>query len=122
MKHCLLVDDSSVIRKVARRILEDLEFEVSEAEDGAQALEICRQVMPDIIFLDWSMPGIDGVEFLEILRRDETEGDKPKVVFCTSENDVGQIAKAMRAGADDYMLKPFDRSHIEAKLQELGVL
>ena len=122
MKRCLVVDDSSVIRKVARRILEDLEFDVSEAEDGAQALEICRQMMPDLIFLDWSMPGIDGVEFLAILRRDEADGDKPKVVFCTSENDVGQIAKAMRAGADDYMLKPFDRSHIEAKLQEIGVL
>lgn len=122
MKHCLVVDDSSVIRKVARRILEDLEFDVSEAEDGSQALEICRQMMPDLIFLDWSMPGIDGVEFLAILRRDEVGGDKPKVVFCTSENDVGQIAKAMRAGADDYMLKPFDRSHIEAKLQEIGVL
>lgn len=122
MKHCLLVDDSSVIRKVARRILEDFEFEVSEAEDGAQALEICRQTMPDLIFLDWSMPGIDGVEFLAILRKDEVDGDKPKVVFCTSENDVGQITRAMRAGADDYMLKPFDRSHIEAKLQEIDLL
>lgn len=122
MKHCLVVDDSSVVRKVARRIMEDLEFAVSEAEDGVQALEACRQAMPDLILLDWSMPVMDGVEFLAKLRQAETGGDQPKVVFCTSENDVAQIAKAMRAGADDYLMKPFDREHVEAKLQEVGAL
>lgn len=121
MRHCLVVDDSSVIRKVARRILEDLGFSVDEAEDGSEALEMCRQAMPDLILLDWNMPILGGVEFLSALRA-EPDGRKPKVVFCTSENDVAHIARAMRAGADDYILKPFDREIVEAKLQEVGLL
>jgi two-component system chemotaxis response regulator CheY len=110
------------VRKVARRIMEDLEFAVSEAENGVEALGVCRQTMPDLILLDWSMPVMDGVEFLATLRKSEAGGDKPKVVFCTTENDVAQIAKAMRAGADDYLMKPFDRDHVEAKLQEVGAI
>jgi len=121
MKHCLVVDDSSVIRKVARRILEDLDFEVTEAEDGRQALDFCREMMPDAILVDWHMPVIGGVEFLAELRG-TLGGTKPKVVFCASENDVAHIARAMRAGADDYILKPFDREAVEAKLQEVGLL
>jgi two-component system, chemotaxis family, chemotaxis protein CheY len=122
MKQCLIVDDSSVVRKVARRIMEELDFNVAEAEEGAQALDMCRQAMPDLILLDWSMPVMDGVEFLLQLRKQLSGGDKPKVVFCTTENDVAQIAKAMRAGADDFLLKPFDRDIVEAKLQEVGAL
>jgi two-component system chemotaxis response regulator CheY len=64
MKTCLVVDDSSVIRKVARRILEGLEFEISEAEDGEQALDACQRRLPDAILLDWNMPKMDGYEFL----------------------------------------------------------
>ena len=121
MKSCLIIDDSSVIRKVARRILEDLDFDVSEAEDGQQALDFCRQFMPDLILVDWNMPVIGGVEFLASLRS-QFAGKRPKVVFCASENDVATIARAMRAGADDYILKPFDREIVEATLQEVGML
>ena len=97
MKNCLVVDDSSVIRKVARRILEGLEFKIAEAEDGEQALEACRSQMPDAVLLDWNMPRMDGYEFLRVLRR-MPDGDRPKVVFCTSENDVAHIARALHAG------------------------
>ena len=121
MKHCLVVDDSSVIRKVARRILEDLDFNVSEAADGKQALDMCRQTMPDVVLLDWNMPVVAGVEFLSDLRGGP-KGKGPIVVFCASEHDVAQIARAMRAGADGYILKPFNRDIVEAKLQEVGVL
>ena len=122
MKHCLVVDDSNVVRKVARRIMEELAFEVLEAEDGAQALEMCRRIIPDIILLDWSMPVMNGVEFLRTLRANVPEGARPRVVFCATENDIAQIAKAMRAGADDFMMKPFDRDQLEAKLQEIGAI
>ncbi|OKL44095.1 response regulator [Pseudovibrio exalbescens] len=121
MKHCLVVDDSSVIRKVARRILEDMDFSISEAEDGQQALDACRESMPDAILLDWNMPVMDGLEFLHKLREEEG-GEKPLVVFCTTENDVSHIAKAVRAGANEYIMKPFDRDIIEAKFQEVGLI
>ena len=121
MRHCLVVDNSSVIRKVARRILEDFDFTVSEAEDGGAALDSCRRAMPDMILLDWNLPVMDGLEFLENLRRLDN-GRHPKVVFCASEADVAQIARALRAGADEYILKPFDRGSVEAKLQDVGML
>jgi two-component system chemotaxis response regulator CheY len=122
MKICLIVDDSSVVRKVARRILEDLHFTVIEAEEGRKALEVCREAMPDVILLDWQMPEMNGVEFLAALRKETEGGQSPKVVFCATENDIAHIARALRAGADDYLMKPFDRDIVEAKLQEVGVL
>jgi len=121
MKHCLVVDDSSVIRKVARRILEGLQFEIAEAEDGEQALEVCRSRMPDAVLLDWNMPKMDGYEFLRVLRR-MPDGDRPKVVFCTTENDVAHIARALHAGANEYIMKPFDKEIVEAKFQEVGLI
>ena len=109
MKTCLIVDDSSVIRKVARRILEGLEFQIAEAENGEEALEACRRTLPDAILLDWNMPKMDGYDFLRLLRR-LPGGDVPKVVFCTTENDVAHIARALHAGADEYIMKPLKRS------------
>ena len=121
MKKCLVIDDSRVIRKVARKILEELDFEIEEAEDGAMALESCRQSMPDAILLDWGMPNMSGVEFLRALRR-ENNGAKPVVVMCTTENDVAQVTEAVNAGANEYLLKPFDHKAIAAKFAEAGLL
>ena len=121
MKTCLVVDDSSVIRKVARRILEGLHFQIAEAEDGEAAIEACREQLPDAILLDWNMPKMDGYDFLRVLRR-MPGGDKPKVVFCTTENDVAHIARALHAGANEYIMKPFDRDIVEAKFQEVGLI
>ena len=121
MKNCLVVDDSSVIRKVARRILEDLSFEITEAEDGKIALEECETKMPDAILLDWNMPVMDGFGFLKALR-EERGGDKPVVVFCTSERDIGKITEALSAGANEYIMKPFDSAIIESKFQLAGLL
>jgi two-component system, chemotaxis family, chemotaxis protein CheY len=121
MKTCLVVDDSSVIRKVARRILEGLQFQIIEAEDGEQALQSCQNQLPDAVLLDWNMPKMDGYEFLRQLRR-MPGGDAPRVVFCTTENDVAHIARALHAGANEYIMKPFDKEIVEAKLQEVGLL
>ncbi|HEY0919587.1 response regulator [Devosia sp.] len=121
MKSCLIVDDSSVVRKVARRILEDMDFIVDEAEDGQEAFDKCRQEMPDAILLDWQMPIMNGIEFLKLLRG-YVGGERPRVVYCVTENDVGQIALALKAGASDYMMKPFDRDILEAKFAEAAQL
>ncbi|MCW5723385.1 MAG: response regulator [Maricaulaceae bacterium] len=121
MKTCLVVDDSRVIRKVARRILENLEFACDEAADGAEALTKCRAGMPDAILLDWNMPVMNGLDFVRALRR-EDKGDKPVVVFCTTENDMTQITEALRAGADEYVMKPFDSEILHSKLQQAGLI
>ena len=120
MKHCLVVDDSAVIRKVARRILEGLSLRISEAEDGQQAMDFCRQRMPDAILLDWNMPVMDGYEFLRGLRG-MPGGMSPKVVFCTTESDFSHISAALEAGANEYIFKPFDMDTLRDKLSMAGV-
>jgi two-component system chemotaxis response regulator CheY len=121
MKSCLVVDDSRVVRKVSCRILADLGFVTAEAEDGVAALDACRLHMPQVILLDGSMPNMTGIEFLRALRR-EREGDKPVVVFCTTENDTASITEALTAGANEYITKPFDRSIVAAKFAEIGLV
>ena len=119
MRSCLVVDDSKVIRKVARHILETLNFAVDEAEDGREAMTRCEAAMPDVILLDWNMPVMSGMEFLRALRGGPTV--QPKVVFCTTENDIAHIRAAIDAGADEYVMKPFDRDTLHSKLQIVGV-
>jgi two-component system, chemotaxis family, chemotaxis protein CheY len=121
MSTCLVVDDSAVIRKIARRILEEMDFQIVEAEDGEKALEACKQGLPDAVLLDWNMPVMDGYEFLGNLRR-MPGGDRPKVVFCTTENDIDHIARALEAGANEYIMKPFDKDIVAAKFREIGLI
>ena len=120
MKSCLVVDDSKVIRKVARHILETLNFSVDEAEDGREALSRCEDSMPDVVLLDWNMPVMGGMDFLKALR-EANHAVQPKVVFCTTENDAAHIRAAIEAGADEYVMKPFDRETLASKLQIVGV-
>ncbi len=118
-KTCLIVDDASVIRKVSRHILESLGFEVSDAENGLVGLEKCDQHIYDLILLDWNMPVMTGIEFIEELRA-RPNGHIPKIVFCTTESDVSHIREAMNAGADEYVMKPFDHETLQIKLQIVG--
>ena len=121
MKSCLIVDDSRVVRKVARRILEDLHFTIEEAADGKLAMEACRRKMPDVVLLDWNMPVMNGIEFLRHLRR-SPGGTDPVVVFCTTENDIEHIQEAIVAGANEYIMKPFDSEILQAKFVQVGLL
>lgn len=119
MKEVLVVDDSPVVRKVARRILEALRMTVIEASDGQEGLAACAFHMPDALFVDASMPVIDGVEFIRELRR-MPGGDEPKILYCTSENDLPLIARALHAGADDFIMKPFDPEGMRSKISMLA--
>ena len=121
MKTCLVVDDSKVIRMVALKILQELEFEIEEAADGREALEACKRKMPDGVLLDWNMPVMDGLEFLRALRA-TPGGDGPIVVFCTTENDMEHIQKAIEAGANEDIMKPFDSEILQAKFAQVGLL
>jgi two-component system chemotaxis response regulator CheY len=119
-KHCLVVDDSRVIRTVARRIMESLTYSVEEAEDGMGALRACREKMPDLIFLDWNLPTMKGVDFVKSVRG-QADGGHPVILCATTENDSGEIANAVAAGANDYIMKPFDAVAVRAKLADIGV-
>lgn len=118
---CLIVDDSRIIRKVARRILEGLGFDVAEAADGIEGLDQCNRAMPDLILLDWRMPTMDGMDFLEQLKL-LPGGNTPKVLFCSMETNPTQIAQALAAGAHDYVMKPFDGDILQSKIDEIGAM
>jgi two-component system chemotaxis response regulator CheY len=114
MKRCLVVDDSDMIRRVARRILESLGFQIQEAENGQEALKLCAEAMPDFILVDWHMPGMGAMDLLRAFRR-ASDGNTAHIVYCTTENDREDISRALEAGADDYLLKPFDREALSMK-------
>ncbi|CCQ74058.1 Chemotaxis protein cheY [Magnetospira sp. QH-2] len=106
---------------VARKIVDELGFEPVEAADGKEALDACQKNMPESILLDWNMPVMSGIEFLREMRK-LPGGDKPVVVFCTTENDIEHIQEAIEAGANEYIMKPFDSEIIQAKFAQVGLL
>lgn len=120
MKIFLIVDDSPVIRKVANRILTDMGFVVVEAADGFEALEKCKYNMPDAVLIDWDTPGMSGIEFLEQFAIIEG-AQAARIIYCTSEIMVSDMTKAKRAGANAFMMKPFNRKILSTKLEEAGI-
>ncbi|MDE0795180.1 MAG: response regulator [Alphaproteobacteria bacterium] len=122
MKTCLVVDDSKVVRMVARKILEELGFEVAEAEDGQVALDMSMESIPDVVLLDWNMPVMSGIEYLRALRVTDEGKKKPVAVFCTTENDMSHIQEGIAAGANEYIMKSFDSDIIQSKFVQTGLL
>ena len=120
-KSCLIVDDSRVIRRVARQILESIGFACEEAENGQLALDVCTRKLPEMVLLDWNMPVMNGIDFMRAMRQ-LPDGQKPLVLFCTIENNLERIQEALSAGADEYIMKPFDADIIRGKLTQLGLI
>lgn len=121
VKHCLIVDNSDVVRKVARRILEDNNITSSEAENADAALDFCKAALPDLILLDWHMPGMNPLDFVMRVRG-APEGEFPRIIYCVTELEPESDHRAMAAGANALLLKPFDRRTLTAQLRELGAL
>jgi two-component system, chemotaxis family, chemotaxis protein CheY len=121
MKRCLVVDDSRVIRRVAAKIVQDLGFEVEEAEDGRKALETCALRMPDVMLVDTEMPNLGGLTAVEALRR-MPGGEAVVVVFCATENEPAFIRAALDAGGNEYIMKPFDSEIVHSKFLLLDLL
>ena len=118
MKTCLIVDDSRVVRLVAKRILEELSFETTEAENGQEALDQCRRAMPDAILLDWNMPVMTGIDMLRAIRADEKLKAIP-VLMVTAEAQQANLVEAIQAGVSNYIVKPFTAETMQEKLQKI---
>ena len=118
---CLVVDDSRIVRKVARRILEAHGYTVEEASNGLEALNQCRAALPRCVLLDWNMPVMNGLSFLKALRA-EFGPAEPIVVFCTTQNEIEQMVSAMEHGAQEYIMKPFDEELLTGKFMQIGLL
>lgn len=121
MKTCLVVDDSKIVRKVVRKIVESLGFHVLEAEHGREAIDQVRANAVDVIILDWNMPVMDGMECMKEIRADPGI-TQPRIIFCTTENEFSKIQQAIMAGADEYVMKPFDEAIIGGKMRQLGII
>ena len=121
VRQCLVVDDSRVVRKAARRFMEGFGFTVREAGDGSEALIACRELLPEVVLLDWNMPVMDGVTFLRAARA-EFGSDKPVIILCTTEIAFEKIMEALEAGAQEYVMKPFDAEILGSKLAQIGLL
>ena len=122
MKTCLVVDDSKIVRKVVRRIIEGLGLQVLEAEDGQDALNQVKAHAVDVIILDWNMPVMDGLECMTKIRADTSITAQPIIIFCTTENEFSKIQTAIMAGANEYVMKPFDEQIIAGKLRQFDLI
>ena len=116
----LVIDDSRAMRRVIGRILLDAGWEVLEAGDGRQALDVLDSapVLPDVCLVDWNMPVMDGLQFVQAVRRDPTRRGVT-LMMVTTESEQAQIVRALAAGAHEYVLKPFGA---DALLDKLGIL
>ena len=118
---CLIVDDSRVIRRMAKDILVGLGLRTAEAEHGLAAVEFCRSTVPEFVLLDWNMPEMDGISCLRTLRAMDLK-PRPIVVMCTTENGLAKIREALESGADEYIMKPYDRDVLLDKLAQVGLV
>jgi len=116
------VDDSKIVRKVVRKIVENLGFSALEAEDGQQAVDQVKANNVDVIILDWNMPVMDGLTCMKTIRADTSLPRQPIIVFCTTENEFSKIQEAVMSGANEYVMKPFDEAIIAGKFEQLGLL
>ena len=120
----IVADDERLLREQLCARLRDVDTRtevLAQARNGQEALEQVRELQPDLVFLDIRMPVMTGIEFLRRLRK-MTGGQGPKVVFCTTENDLAHIQEALSAGANEYIMKPFDSDIISTKFAQVGLL
>ena len=117
----LVVDDSKAIRSIISKHLKALAFEVTEADSGIEALRQLKKMGgADIALLDWNMPEMDGFEFLRRVRQDAEFSDL-LVMMVTTESEMSQVTKALEAGANEYLMKPFTKEALLEKLVLLGL-
>ena len=122
----LVIDDSRAMRRIVGTILKDFGYEVREAGDGRQALDLLQegaaeQWVPDLCCIDWNMPVMDGLQFVFAVRANPAYR-QVTLMMVTTESETGQIVKALAAGAHEYLIKPFTADALRDKLALLGLL
>ena len=118
----LVIDDSRAMRAILRRIVTELGFEVAEAQDGREALDVMAEgPLPDLCLIDWNMPVMNGLDFVSSVRNNLDWRDVT-LMMVTTESEHGQIVRALAAGAHEYVIKPFTPDAIVEKLQLLGLV
>lgn len=121
MAHALIIDDSRAMRSLLKRMVTQLGFEALEAEHGQDALDVLTANGPvDVALVDWNMPVMNGLEFVRTAR-DQRDYDRMRIVMVTSEASPRNVYEAMKAGADEYAMKPVTAEVLADKLQLLGV-
>jgi two-component system chemotaxis response regulator CheY len=117
----LVIDDSRAMRSILRHTLAGAGFEVAEAGNGREALErLGQQGKPDLALVDWNMPVMDGLDFIRAVRAEPAYAGLP-LLMITTETELARVSDALEAGADEYIMKPFTRDDLLAKLDLLGV-
>lgn len=118
----LIVDDSRPIRRIQSEILTELGFETTDAVNGKHALDRLKEMpLPDLILVDWNMPEMDGLEFIKAARKD-SRYSRVAIVMVTTETEPEQMLRALTAGADEYLMKPFQKEGLVDKLRIIGVV
>lgn len=125
--HCLVIDDNQDNCFILNKMLSDLDLQVTVADSPLDGLMFCEQQEFDLILLDWMMPGLDGIEFIDRLRGTVDrafgeEADLPKIVMCTGRDDEADIHKAISRGVDGYIVKPFSEETLVAQLRDIHFL
>ncbi len=122
MTKALIVDDSKTIRMILTRLLKEVGFlAFAQAGDGQEALDRLRESKPELVLVDWNMPVMSGFEFL-VEMRSHRQYDDVVVVMVTTESEMSQVTSALEAGANEYIMKPFDKEIVESKFQEVGLI
>ena len=121
MAKCLIADDSKVIRMILSKIMRNLKYDIIEAEDGEEVVELCETEEPDLIIMDTKLPILEGLDAMYKIREMQRI-KQPKIIFCSSVTDPMRIREALDGGADDYIMKPFDEEIILSKLEILNLV
>lgn len=118
----LVVDDSRPVRRIEAGILQELGFQTEDASNGREALErLSASALPDVVLVDWNMPEMDGLEFVRAVRADERL-EKLVMIMVTTEIETDQMLRALSAGVDEYLMKPFQKESLVEKLRLVGVV
>lgn len=117
----LVIDDSRAMRALLGKILRELDFEVAEAGHGREGLERLHQWGKlHLVLVDWNMPGMNGLKFVQTVRADHAYDDV-RLMIVTTESETSQVVKALEAGANEYVMKPFTKDVVREKLAIMGI-